>query len=80
VDAGEEMEPEDDAQAQEDKTTLEEIVANREENKGRLDDRFITSFYIRKLHSKPCQNQGFIIDGYPKTAEQAKDLFAGAFV
>lgn len=24
----------------------------------------------------PCQNQGFILDGYPKTYEQAKNLFA----
>jgi len=24
----------------------------------------------------PCQNQGFILDGYPKTYEQAKELFA----
>jgi adenylate kinase family enzyme len=24
----------------------------------------------------PCQNQGFILDGFPKTMEQAKELFA----
>ncbi len=25
--------------------------------------------------SKPCQNQGFIIDGFPKTRDQAQSLF-----
>jgi len=25
--------------------------------------------------SKPCQNQGFILDGFPKTIDQAKSLF-----
>ena len=25
----------------------------------------------------PCQNQGFVLDGFPKTMEQAKELFAG---
>ena len=77
VETGEELEGEDEQQAQDDKGTLEEINNNKEENKGRLDERFITMFYQRKLHSKPCQNQGFIIDGYPKTTEQAKELFAG---
>lgn len=27
--------------------------------------------------SPPCQNQGYVLDGYPKTLEQAKDLFGG---
>ncbi|VDN21936.1 unnamed protein product [Dibothriocephalus latus] len=32
--------------------------------------------YLRKkLLSKPCQNQGFVLDGYPKTLEQAQLLF-----
>ena len=28
----------------------------------------------------PCQNQGFILDGFPKTYEQAKQLFARMYL
>ncbi|KAG8225943.1 hypothetical protein J437_LFUL005981, partial [Ladona fulva] len=28
-----------------------------------------------KLFSKPCQNQGYVLDGYPETYDQAKNLF-----
>ncbi len=27
--------------------------------------------------SPPCQNQGYVLDGYPKTLEQAQSLFGG---
>ena len=43
--------------------------------KGRLDDGIIIKFFKERLMSKPCQNQGFILDGFPKTNEQAKALF-----
>jgi adenylate kinase len=42
---------------------------------GRLDDNIILKFFKEKLLSKACQNQGFIIDGFPKTIDQAKTLF-----
>ena len=42
---------------------------------GRIDDEFVVQFFKEKLHSKPCQNQGFVLDGYPKTYDQAKALF-----
>lgn len=56
---------------------LETLKENREQNNGRLEDQYVIKFFREKLHSKPCQNQGFIIDGFPKTLEQAKELFAG---
>ncbi|CAD1473438.1 unnamed protein product, partial [Heterotrigona itama] len=32
--------------------------------------------FLRKLRSKECSNQGYVMDGHPKTLEQAKALFA----
>ena len=79
VDAPEEEEGEDSGKAQEDSELLEQINQSKEENGGRIEDQFIKQFVRNKLNSKPCQNQGFILDGYPKTQEQAKELFAGKF-
>lgn len=44
---------------------------------GRLDDQFVINIVKQKLKSKPCRNQGFVLDGFPKTHEQAKELFGG---
>lgn len=55
---------------------LESIAECKEKNNGRLDDEFVIQFYKEKLHAMPCQNQGFVMDGYPKTQEQGKQLFA----
>ena len=55
---------------------LETVREMREQNNGRLDDQLVIKFFREKLLSKPCQNQGFVIDGFPKTVEQAKELFA----
>ena len=56
---------------------LESLKEMKEQNNGRLEDQQVIAFFREKLHSKPCQNQGFILDGYPKTMDQAKELFAG---
>ncbi|ELU08844.1 hypothetical protein CAPTEDRAFT_225393 [Capitella teleta] len=72
---GEDQE-EDDGKAAEDSELLDTINENREENNGRIGDQYVIRFLREKLHSKPCQNQGFVLDGYPKTIEQAKELFA----
>lgn len=69
-------EEEDDMRAEDNAKMLESIAECKEKNNGRLDDEFVIQFYKDKLNSMPCQNQGFIMDGYPKTQEQGKQLFA----
>ena len=58
---------------------LESIRESREQNHGRIDDQLIIQLYHEKLLSKPCQNQGFILDGFPKLIDQAKELFDGDY-
>ena len=78
ADTGEEAE-DDEGRAAEDAELLEAINESKEENNGRIADAHVIKFFRDKLHSKSCQNQGFIIDGFPKTTEQAKELFASEF-
>ncbi|KAK3537897.1 hypothetical protein QTP70_022441 [Hemibagrus guttatus] len=54
---------------------LETLKKNMEENGGRLDDLYVIRILKEKLKTKPCGNQGFVLDGFPKTYEQAKELF-----
>ena len=44
---------------------------------ARLDDEMLTQLFRMKLLSSPCQNQGYVLDGYPKTLDQALSLFGG---
>ncbi|XP_077994074.1 adenylate kinase 7-like [Glandiceps talaboti] len=74
--AEQEESEDDDGKAQEDQELLDQINESKESNNGRIEDQYIIQFFREKLHSMPCQNQGFILDGYPKTYEQAKELFA----
>lgn len=46
---------------------------------GRLDDHLLFDILKEKLNSKPCRNQGFVLDGFLKTYEQAKLIFYGKF-
>ncbi|KAK2878932.1 hypothetical protein Q8A67_019723 [Cirrhinus molitorella] len=64
----------DQSEAQEFLDTLKE---NMNQNEGRLDDQYVIRIMRDKLRTKPCMNQGFILDGFPKTYEQAKELFTG---
>ncbi|XP_066199267.1 adenylate kinase 7 [Saccopteryx leptura] len=55
---------------------LDSIKESMEQNAGRLEDQYIIRFMREKLKSMPCRNQGFILDGFPKTYDQAKDVFS----
>uniref|UniRef100_A0A669C560 Adenylate kinase 7a n=1 Tax=Oreochromis niloticus TaxID=8128 RepID=A0A669C560_ORENI len=58
-------------------TQLGNIHKSMKENQGRLVDRLLCEIVEEKLNSKPCKNQGFVLDGFPKTYEQAKLIFSG---
>ncbi|XP_059542044.1 adenylate kinase 7 isoform X2 [Myotis daubentonii] len=66
----EEEENVDDAQE-----LLDGVKESMEQNAGRLEDQYVIRFVKEKLRSMPCRNQGYILDGFPKTYDQAKDLF-----
>ncbi|XP_068048570.1 poly(A) polymerase alpha isoform X2 [Anomalospiza imberbis] len=46
-----------------------------QQNKGRLGDEYLIKIMKDKLMSMPCRNQGYVLDGFPETYEQAMDLF-----
>ncbi|KFW09825.1 Adenylate kinase 7, partial [Fulmarus glacialis] len=54
---------------------LTRIKESMEQNAGHLDDQYVVEFVKDKLKSMPCRNQGYVLDGFPETYEQAKDLF-----
>uniref|UniRef100_A0A3Q2DS21 Adenylate kinase 7a n=1 Tax=Cyprinodon variegatus TaxID=28743 RepID=A0A3Q2DS21_CYPVA len=56
---------------------LEIINQSMEKNQGQLDESLIFEILREKLYSKPCRNQGFVLDGFPETFEQAKVIFSG---
>ncbi|XP_006275901.3 adenylate kinase 7 [Alligator mississippiensis] len=75
---GEEEEDDDDEEGEnveEAQELLDAIKENMEQNGGRLDDHHVIKFMKEKLKSMPCKNQGYVLDGFPKTYDQAKDLF-----
>ncbi|KAF8570279.1 hypothetical protein P879_02895, partial [Paragonimus westermani] len=53
---------------------LENLRENTDEN-GRLNDETLVRLVSHKLLSRACQNQGFVLDGFPKTMAQAELLF-----
>ncbi|XP_059505001.1 adenylate kinase 7 isoform X2 [Stegostoma tigrinum] len=77
IEETEETEEEDDDTGIKDaQDLLDQVRENMEQNGGRLDDGFVLKFVRDKLSSMPCQNQGFILDGFPKTYLQTKELFS----
>lgn len=45
---------------------------------GRLPDEYVVRLMKQHLIRNVCQNQGYVLDGYPKTLQQAKELFGQA--
>uniref|UniRef100_A0A673CV87 Adenylate kinase 7a n=1 Tax=Sphaeramia orbicularis TaxID=375764 RepID=A0A673CV87_9TELE len=58
---------------------LKDIQTSMEMNTGRVADNVLFEILQEKLNSQPCLNQGYILDGFPKTYEQAKLLFLGEY-
>ena len=58
-----------------DKEFLEELKEAAKSNNGRYPDEHVLNFVREKLKSMPCRNQGYILDGYPLTVEDAIQLF-----
>ncbi|KAM9842537.1 adenylate kinase 7 [Aulostomus maculatus] len=62
-------------------THLENVVRNagveaeNEDDGGLLDDQLLVGVMMNKLNSNPCKNQGFVLDGFPETCKQARELF-----
>nr|XP_019953021.1 PREDICTED: adenylate kinase 7-like [Paralichthys olivaceus] len=54
---------------------LDNINQSMEMNEGRLDDELLFSILQEKLSSRPCMNQGYVLDGFLKTYEQASQIF-----
>ncbi|KAM8832109.1 adenylate kinase 7-like isoform 2-T2 [Spinachia spinachia] len=55
---------------------LEQINKSMEMDQGRLSDHLVLDILKEKLNSKPCRNQGFVLDGFPKSYEQARLIFS----
>lgn len=75
--ADSEDQEDDDGKAQDAQELLDAINEGKDQSTNKIEDQYVIRFFRDKLHSMPCQNQGFIIDGFPKTSDQAKDLFVG---
>ena len=77
-DEEEEGDEEDDTALEEARELLNEIQENLESVNARVEDELFCKIFLYHLTSKKCRNQGFILDGFPKTFEQAKILFDSA--
>ncbi|NWX49825.1 KAD7 kinase, partial [Steatornis caripensis] len=51
------------------------IKESMEQSAGRLDDQYVVKLVKDKLKSMPCRNQGYVLDGFPQTYDQAQELF-----
>ncbi|NWH84617.1 KAD7 kinase, partial [Aegithalos caudatus] len=75
VDGGEDVQEEEGENVEAAKELLDAIKENMEKNKGRLSDEYLIEIVKDKLKSIPCRNQGYVLDGFPETYQQAMELF-----
>lgn len=65
---------------QDDKPTAEdyriqlEEIQNESKN-GKITTELLTKLIKQKMYTNKLLNQGWVLDGYPKTVDEAKDLF-----
>merc|ERR1719182_827112 len=62
-------------QAEMDKAVLETVEAYLADNDGKYDETQVLTWFRDMLASKPCRNQGYVLDGYPDSEDMAKELF-----
>ncbi|XP_035184046.1 adenylate kinase 7 isoform X2 [Oxyura jamaicensis] len=70
-----EYEEEEGTNVEEAQELLAGIKESMEQNAGCLNDQYAVKLIKDKLKSMPCRNQGYVLDGFPETYEQAKELF-----
>ncbi|KAJ3027297.1 UNVERIFIED_CONTAM: Adenylate kinase 7 [Siphonaria sp. JEL0065] len=67
--------PDEDDAIDSDKELLEEIKEAVKNNNGKYPDEYVMNFLKEKLRSMPCRNQGYILDGYPNTIDEAANVY-----
>lgn len=73
--ADDDEEEDDSGKVQEAESLLASLKENLDQNSGRLEDGLLIRLYRDKLKSKAVINKGCILDGFPKTYDQAKALY-----
>ncbi|KAJ3402220.1 Adenylate kinase 7 [Chytriomyces hyalinus] len=57
------------------KEQLDELKDAMRNNNGKVPEEHILNFVKEKLRSMPCRNQGYILDGFPTTLDEASAVF-----
>eukprot|EP00047_Mylnosiga_fluctuans_P001361 m.219923 g.219923 ORF g.219923 m.219923 type:complete len:665 (+) comp10277_c0_seq1:1060-3054(+) len=70
--------PEDSERADAAKEELAEARANIEANGGKYGEELLCKWVKETLGRGQCRNQGYVLDGFPKTTAHAKDIFGAA--
>ena len=63
-----------------DKAFLDDITVCSRDRFQDLEDRTVARLHKFRLLSPPCQNQGYVLDGYPKYRYQAAELFDSEYL